>query len=115
MGLAALISKLAKGITLAQVANLAVEHGPELYRLARERFLTPAAPADDSEEQELKERLARLEKLLTEQEEIIRREADKARLFEQRCLELEQRLFRLKIIAGLLAGVGLVLLILLSR
>ena len=115
MGVASFIKSLAKGLSWSQMAVLALEHGPEIYDKIMERFRSPVTEAAAAEEQELKERVARLEALLLEQEELIRREAEKGRLLEERCQSLEQRLSQLKVVAVLLAGASLVMLILLCR
>jgi hypothetical protein len=115
MGLSSLLSSLVKGLTWTQVAGLAMEYGPELCRKAMERFQPVGSEVAAAEEHELKERLARLEKLLLEQEGIIRKETAKAELLEERCLALEGRLQRLKIVAGLLATACLILLAFLCR
>ena len=102
MGIASFFVSLVKGITWAQVANVAMEYGPEFYRQARERFQPEESLAAVAENIELQERIARLEKLLLEQEGIIREQAAKTGLLEKRCIALESQLLVLKVTAGAL-------------
>lgn len=115
MGMASVFASLVKGITWTKVASMALEYGPDIYRKAMERFQCPPAPAGPPEDPELQERLARLEKLLLEQEEIIRGEAARNELLEKRCQELERLLLVLKVVAGLLTLGCIVLLAVLFR
>ena len=115
MGMASVFASLVKGITWTKVASMALEYGPDIYRKAMERFQCPPAPAGAPEDPELQERLARLEKLLLEQEEIIRGEAARNELLEKRCQELEGTLLVLKVVAGLLTLGCIVLLAVLFK
>jgi len=110
MGILSIFSSLAKGITWAKVASVAMEYGPELYRRAMERFQPETPPAAEAEYIELQDRVTRLEKLLLEQEEIIREQTTKNGLLEKRCHSQESRLLALKVAAGVLT-VGCVILL----
>jgi len=106
MGKSSVFASLVKGLTWTKIASLAVEHGPDLYRRARERFQPapePApAPAVSAETDELKARLAKLESVLLEQEEIIRTQVTKNQNLEKNCRELETSLKLMQITAGAL-------------
>lgn len=115
MGISSVFSSLVKGITWAKVANVAMEYGPEFYRKAIERFQPEASPAAGAEYAELQERVARLEKLLLEQEEVIRELAAKNGLLEKRCTAQESQLLILKVTAGALTLGCIVLLAILFR
>jgi hypothetical protein len=115
MGILSMFSSIIKGVTWAQLANLAMEYGPEIYRTALDRLQPEGKAAAAEAEHELQDRLARLEKLLLEQEAIIKGQAEKTRLLEAACLALESRVTRLKVAAGLLACGCLVLLLIVLR
>lgn len=115
MGISSIISSLVKGITWSKVASVAMEYGPELYRKAMERFQAETTPVASVEEIELQERLARLEKLLLEQEEVIRAQTVKNDRLEKRCLQLDSSLMTLKVTAGVLTLGCVVLLALLFK
>jgi len=102
MGFSSIFASLVKGITWTQVASMAMEYGPELYRKAMERLQPETAPAVDAEFIELQDRTARLEKLLLEQEGLIREQVTKNGLLEKRCLAQESQLLALKITVGAL-------------
>lgn len=96
------ISSLLKGITWTSVAGMALEYGPGLYRKAMERFQPATPPVACAEPTELLERVARLEKLLLEQEGVIREQQAKNASLEKDRLELASQLLMFKIIAGVL-------------
>ena len=102
MGIASVFSSLVKSITWAKVANVAMEFGPEFYRRAMERCQPAEPPVSEAEYTGLQERIARLEKLLLEQEAVIREQAAKNGLLEQRCTVQESQLLLLKVAAGAL-------------
>jgi hypothetical protein len=115
MGIASVFSSLVKGITWAKVANLAMEYGPDFYRKATERF-QPAEPAvSEAEYTGLQERITRLEKLLLEQEAVIREQAAKNGLLEKRCAVQDSQLLLLKVTAGALTLGCVVLLAILFK
>jgi hypothetical protein len=102
MGIASIFSSFVKGIAWTKVANVAMEYGPELYRKAMERIQPEASSGAVAEYAELQERVARLEKLLLEQEEIIREQATNNILLEKRCIAQASQLLVLKVTAGAL-------------
>jgi hypothetical protein len=104
-----------KGITWTKVASVAMEYGPEFYRKARERFQPEESLEAVAENIELQEKIARLEKLLLEQEGIIREQAAKTGLLEKRCLALERQIVLLQVTAGVLTLGCVVLLAILFK
>ncbi len=114
MGIATLITSALKGVSWQKIAGLALEYGPDFYRQARERV-----GKDDGEtvvqgaEVELQARVDRLEKLLVEQEEIIRTQAAEGERLKEACLRLEERLKLFRIATAALAATSLLLAVLL--
>ena len=110
MGIVSFISTLVRGVGWTKLLEMAIEHGPGLYRKAKERFQPEETQAAEAEESQLHERISRMEKRLLEQESLIRRQVAQNELLEQRCTLLEKRLRMFRIITGLLALVSLSLL-----
>jgi hypothetical protein len=110
MGIVALFSTLVKGVGWTRLFEMAIEHGPGLYRKAKERFQPEETRAAEAEELQLHERINHLEHRLIEQESLFRRQVAQNELLEQRCTLLEKRLRVFRIITGLLALVSLTLL-----
>ncbi len=110
MGISSMFSSLVKGITWAKVASMAIEYAPELYCKAMERHHAETPAVAIAEATALQERLARLEILLLEQEDLIREQTAKNGLLEKRCLALENSLLALKISAGVLTLCCIILL-----
>lgn len=116
MGIAAVIGAVLKNVSWGKVASLAMEYAPGLYQQAKERFKREEEPAEASPvETELQERISRLEKLLLEQEAVIREQVAKNELLEESCRQLEGRVNLFRIIAVILAGIALVPTFLLLR
>lgn len=116
MGLSAVFTSALKGLSWQKIAGLAMAYGPELYRQARGHFPTgDGPPAPSPAEVELEERVARLEKLLLEQEELIKAQSTRNEQLEAVCLQLEHRLNRVKIICAVLTGVAIILVVMLLR
>jgi len=116
MGIPAFIATALKGIAWGKVAGLAIEYGPALYRSALERLRRDeTSPAEKEEEAALHERIARLEKLLVEQEAVIREQVTRNVQLEEACLKLEGRVNRLRVVSAVLAGISLMLAAMLLR
>lgn len=116
MGISAVITTALKGLSWQKIAGLAMTYGPGLYRQAWERFhRTDGSPAESRAEVELQERIVRLEKLLLEQEELIRGQAARNEQLEAACLQLESRLNRVKVICAVLAAIAILLIVMLLR
>lgn len=116
MGIPTVIRGVLKGVAWGKVAGLVMEYGPELYRQACERFRRDGVTPELTEaEAELHERIDRLEKLLVEQEGVIRAQVTRNEQLEEACLRLEGRVNRMRIVSAVLAGVSLLLAVLLFR
>ena len=116
MGIPAFIATALKGIAWGKVAGLAMEYGPVLYRSVLERMRRDErAPEESEEEIALHERMARLEKLLVEQEAVIREQVTRNGQLEEARLKLEGQVNRLRIACAVLAGTSILLAIMLLR
>jgi hypothetical protein len=92
-----------------------MEYGPELYRKTVERCGRETGPSAGADRDELQQRVERLEKLLLEQEEIIKAAVAKHDLMEKRCQELEGQLTLFRIVAAALALGCIILLAILFK
>ena len=110
MGIVSLLSTLVRGVGWTKLLEMAIEHGPGLYREAKERFQPEETQAVEAEESQLHERISHLEKQLVEQESLIRRQVAQNELLEQRCTLLEKHLHIFRIITVLLALAVLIIL-----
>jgi hypothetical protein len=110
MGILSIVASLVKGIAWTKIAGAVVEYAPGLYRLSQERCQPAVSPLAAEADNELQERLVRLEKLLLEQEELIRARVATIEQLEKRCQELANGLFLLKVTAGVLALTCIILL-----
>jgi len=115
MGIGAVLGSILKGISWAKVASVAMEYAPDLYRQAKERFQQSEPAAESAVETELHDRISRLEKLLLEQEDVIREHTAKAARLEEICNSLESRLLTFKVISGTLLVASLTMLFLLLK
>ncbi len=117
MGLTAFIAQALKGVAWGKVAGLAIEYGPALYKTARERLRRDehGEPDEAAVETALRERVEQLERLLVEQEGVIREQAARNGRLEETCLKLEKMVTRMRIVGAVLAGVSILLAILLLR
>ena len=116
MGISSILGTVLKYVSLEKIVSLAMEHGPELYRKAKERFQNEAEPAAETPvETELQGRITRLEGLLLEQENVIRDQAAKNIGLQEQCALLESRLYIFKIISAALLLAALTMLVLLLK
>ena len=116
MGISSILGAVLKNVSWEKIARMAMEYGPELYRQAKERFQNETEPAAETAvETELQERIVRLEKLLLEQETVIRDQAAKNIGLQEQCAALERRLFIFKISCGTLLSTALIMLVLLLK
>lgn len=116
MGIATFIASALKGVAWGKVAGLALEYGPELYRRACERLnKEDLLPGQTEEEIELRQRIERLEKLLVEQEEVIRGQVARNEQLQDACLKIEERLNRFRIVCAVLAVIAITFAVLLLR
>lgn len=111
MGMTAVIGKALKGVAWGKVAGLAMEYGPVLYRAVLERLGRDEQRREQelAEESAQHERLERLERLLVEQEAVIREQKARNEQLEAACRKLEGRLNRCRIAAAVLSGVSILL------
>jgi len=104
MGLAGLFTSALKDAPWQKIATMAMEYAPEIYRRASEMLRRDVAgPQREQAEAELKARVESLEKLLLEQEEIIRGQEERCAQLSDACLQLESRLRNFRIICAVLA------------
>lgn len=117
MGISAILAATVKNLPWRSIATAALERAPELYQKVRERLQKPAEQQAEeaAAEAELQARLTRLEGLLLEQEEVIRRQAAETARLEEACSDLESRLLRSRIISGVLGAAALITLALLLK
>ena len=112
MGISLILGTVLKNVSWEKIARMAMEYGPELYRQAKERFQHEGENAAESPvETELQERIVRLEKLLLEQETVIREQAAKNISLDERCALLESRLLIFKVSSGILFLAVLIMLV----
>jgi len=117
MGIATFIASALKGVAWGKVAGLAMEYGPELYRMAcgRLRKEDDLPPEPTEEENELRQRIDRLEKLLVEQEEVIRGQVARNEQLQDACLKLEGQMNRFRIVSAILAVIAIGFAVMLIR
>jgi hypothetical protein len=116
MGISTLFSTLLKQFAWDKIADFAVKNGPELIRKAKEKFRSEDSLHEPTaEEMELLERISRLEKLLFEQEEVIRDQVAKNEQLEQKGEALQARLNLFMVITAVSVTASLVMLVMLMR
>ena len=116
MGITSILETVLKNVSWGKIASVAMEYAPDLYRKARERFLNEDEPAAESPvETELQGRIARLDKLLLEQESVIREQAAKNALLTEKCASLAGRLLIFQVGSGILLLALLTLTVLLLK
>jgi len=116
MSIAAILVKVVKNLPWRTIATVAMERGPGLYQMARERFpQTGALPCESAAEMELQARVADLQRLLLDQKSLNRELEEKSAQLAKLCAALESRLTSWKVIAGALFIAALVLLVITLR
>lgn len=117
MGITSILATTLKNLPWRTIAIAAMERAPELLQKARDRFQKPGDQqfSEAAIETELQERIARLEALLLEQEDLTRKQAAHSTFLEGRCAALESRLFSCKIVSGVLFAAAMILLVLLLK
>ena len=113
MGITAVLAAAVKHIPWSQVANVALEHGPDFIRKLKGR-LQAAGEAGVTVEQ-LDERVRELESALIKQEEIIEQQNRNIELLEEIGKTLQARLNIFMTISALSAVLSIALFILLLR
>jgi len=116
MGISSILAAVLKHVSWGKMASMAMEYAPGLYRKARERFQGDGGPAAcSSVEAELQERIVRLEKLLLEQETVIREQAAKNIGLQGECAALESRLYIFQVSSAALFIAATIMLALLLK
>jgi uncharacterized protein HemX len=113
MGITAVLAAAVKHIPWGQVANVALEHGPDFIRKLKER-LQAAGEAGVTVGQ-LDERIRELESALIKQEEIIEQQNRNIELLEEIGKTLQARLNIFMTISAVSAVLSITLIILLLR
>jgi hypothetical protein len=117
MGIAQILSAAAKHIPWGQVADVALQRGPEFIRKLKERLreqpVEEGAPAVTAEQ--LEERIRELESALVRQEEIIERQSRNIELLEEIGKTLQARVNIFMAISAVSALLSIALFILLLR
>lgn len=117
MSLSAILTAAMKHIPWGQVADVALQHGPDFIRKLRERL--QARPAAEGAAavtvEQLSERIRELEGALISQEEIIEQQNRNILLLEETGKTLEARLKIFMTIAAVSALLSMVLIIILLR
>jgi chromosome segregation ATPase len=117
MGISAVLAAAVKRISWVQVANVALEHGPDFIRKLKARLQgrsTAEAEAAVTIEQ-LGERIQELESALSKQEEIIAQQNRNIELLEEIGKTLQARLNIFMTISAVSAVLTIILFILLLR
>ncbi len=116
MGIARVLATAAKHIPWGQVADVALQRGPEIIRKLKERLRTQpaeegAAPVSAAE---LAERMRELESAIVRQEEVIERQNRNIELLEEigKTLQARVNIFMALSAASLLLSAVLLLLLL---
>lgn len=117
MGIPAILAAAMKQVSWGQVANIAMQYGPDIVRKIRERM--QARPATETEAgvtvRELGERIRELESALVKQEELIELQNRNIEILEQNGRTLQARLNIVTTVALLSAVLSIVLLVLWLR
>ena len=117
MGIAAVLAAAVKYIPWGQIADIALQRGPDLIRKLKERL--QARPAGEGEAaitvEQLDERIRELESALIKQEEIIEQQNRNIELLEEIGKTLQARLNIFMTISAVSAVLSIALLILLLR
>jgi hypothetical protein len=117
MGITSVLAAAVKHIPWGQLANVALEHGPDFIRKLKERL--QARPAEEGEAgltaKQLGERVQELESALIKQEEIIEQQNRNIELLEEIGKTLQARLNIFMAISAVSAVLTITLFILLLR
>lgn len=116
MGIGSILGTALRGVAWGQVANAALQYGPEIIRKIKERRQeSPQLPADLSDDliAGLQERVEELEAALIAQQELIAQQTSAIGTLEDAARTLQARLRRATLIAAGLGIASLVLILLL--
>ena len=117
MGIAAVLKAAVKHIPWGQVADVALQHGPDFIRKLKDRLQAPPAGEGGAAitAEQLDERIRELESALIKQEEIIEEQNRNIELLEDIGKTLQARLNIFMTISAVSAVLSIALLILLLR
>ena len=113
MGITAVLAAAVKHIPWGQVADVALQRGPDLIRKLKERLKRSAAEGAAVTVEQLDERVRELESALLRQEEIIEQQNRNIELLEEIGKTLQARLTIFMTISAVSAVLSMALLILL--
>jgi len=117
MGISSVLAAAVKHIPWGQVADVALQHGPDFIRKLKERLL--ARPAEEGAAavpvEQLVERIQELESALVKQEEIIEQQNRNIELLEEIGKTLQARVNIFMTISAVSAVLSIALFILLLR
>ena len=117
MGIPAILAAAMTRVSWGEVANIALQYGPDIVKKIRERLrLRQAAEAEARVSvEELHERVRELENAIIKQEEIIEQQNRNIELLEQIGKTLQARLNIFIVLAAFSLTVSLALLVLVLR
>ncbi len=116
MGISSILGAVLKNVPWHKIATAAMEYAPDLYAKAKERFQQQEERSSETVvEHELQERVSRLEKLLLEQDDLIRSLVAKNASLEETISALSGRLLLFKVGSGCLLFAAAVMLLLLLK
>lgn len=117
MGITTILTAATRHISWGQVANIALQYGPDIVRKIRERL--QARPTGEGEAavtvEQLSERIRELENALVKQEEIIEKQSRNIELLEEIGKTLQARLNIFMALSALAVLLSALLCILLLR
>ncbi len=115
MGIPAVLAAAVKHIPWGQVANVALQHGPDFIRKFKERLQARPAEEAAATVEQLGERVRELESAVIKQEEIIEQQERNIELLEEIARTLQARLIIFMTVSALSALLTVALLILQLR
>ncbi len=115
MGISVILAAAMKRVSWGQVANIAIQYGPDIIRKIRERMQTGTATEARVTPEQLGERIRELECALVRQEEVVELQNRRIEILEENCKTLQARLNIVAVVSVSAAVLSLVLLILLLR
>ncbi|WP_243370305.1 hypothetical protein [Geotalea sp. SG265] len=117
MGIGSILGTAARGVAWGQLANAALQYGPEIVKKIRERRQThPATEYDGATIEQLQGRIEELETALARQQELTAEQARTIATLEDAARTLQARVRRATIIGAVLGlAVVTLLIVLLMR
>ncbi len=115
MGISVILAVAMKRVSWGQVANIAIQYGPDIIRKIRERMQTGTATEARVTPEQLGERIRELESALVKQEELIELQNRNIEILERNGRTLQARLNIVTTVALLSAVLSIVLLVLWLR